>query len=56
MVEIDRFQCGGIIYLLITDRTFFYKQGTYVRDFTATEAVRACATVWIRWWRSKPTP
>ena len=52
-LKIVRFQCD---YVLITDRTFFYKQGTYVRDFTATEAVRACATVWIRWWRSKPTP
>ena len=49
MVEIDHFQCGGINYLLITDRTFFYKQGTYVRDLTATEAVRAFMTVWIRY-------
>ena len=49
MVEIDHFQCGGIDYLLISDRTFFYKQGTYVRDLTAAEAVRAYMTVWIRY-------
>ena len=49
MVEIDHFQCGGINYLLITDRTFFYKQGSYVRNLTAVEAIRAFTTVWIRY-------
>ena len=49
MVEIDHFQCGGLNYMLIMDRTFFYKQGAYVRDLTAPEAIRAFTTVWVRY-------